>query len=133
MSTATRASNNPRITSVEQRRVYWRGSAGAASYTVQRALRARGPWVSVCARCVTDRSNGYPTPKAGWYELIRPVNISEYGTLTQREWLGSPKSLPTVMAGDLAICSAIDASGPPKSSTRISMARIRSGNPRSLF
>jgi mannan endo-1,4-beta-mannosidase len=78
----------PRITSVQQRRIYWRGSAGAASYTVQRGVRANGPWALVCSRCVTDLSTGYLTRRAGWYRLIainldgrpsrpsRPVKVS---------------------------------------------------------
>ena len=41
--------------------------------------------------------------KAGWYELIRPVNISEYGTLNSREWLGSSKELAIVKQGDLIL------------------------------
>lgn len=42
-------------------------------------------------------------PKSGWYELIRPVNISEYGTLEAREWLGTPKKLQTLEKGDLIL------------------------------
>jgi mannan endo-1,4-beta-mannosidase len=64
----------PRITSVEQRRIYWRGSAGAASYTVERAARSRGPWIPACTRCATDLSNGYRTVKAGWYRVV-PYNL----------------------------------------------------------
>jgi type I restriction enzyme S subunit len=60
----------------------------------------RGPNLAVS---VIGKSLYSDTPKTGWYELIRPVNISEYGTLTQREWLGSPKSLPTVKARDLVL------------------------------
>jgi hypothetical protein len=68
--------------------MYWQGSAGAATYTVERAVRASGPWVSVCKRCVTDRSNGYLAASAGWYRLLannldrepsrpsRPVEVS---------------------------------------------------------
>jgi mannan endo-1,4-beta-mannosidase len=60
----------PHITSVQQRRVYWRGSAGAESYSVQRAVRASGPWVTVCNRCATDLSNGFAATRAGWYHVI---------------------------------------------------------------
>jgi hypothetical protein len=41
--------------------------------------------------------------KPGWYELIRPVNISEYGTLVRREWLGNRRKLPLVARGDLIL------------------------------
>jgi type I restriction enzyme S subunit len=41
--------------------------------------------------------------KQGWYQLIRPVNIGEYGTLTKLEWLGTPKKLPISNTGDLIL------------------------------
>jgi len=60
----------------------------------------RGPNLAVT---VIGKSLYSETYKPGWYELIRPVNISEYGTLSTREWLGSPKKLPTVNRGDLVL------------------------------
>jgi type I restriction enzyme S subunit len=58
----------------------------------------RGPNLAVS---VIGKSLYSQEPKPGWYQLIRPVNISAYGTLAQREWLGSPKKLPLVQQGDL--------------------------------
>jgi type I restriction enzyme S subunit len=58
----------------------------------------RGPNLAVS---VIGKSLYSEEPKLGWYQLIRPVNISEYGTLVQREWLGSQKKLPLVQRGDL--------------------------------
>ncbi len=59
-------------------RVYWQGSAGAASYTVQRAAQAGGPWRDVCTRCVTDVDDGYADVSAAargaWYRVI-PYNL----------------------------------------------------------
>ena len=67
----------PTITSVVPR-VYWQGSAGAKSYSVQRAPGAAGPWTTICRRCVSDSSNGYvthPSPaKNTWYRVI-PYNL----------------------------------------------------------
>lgn len=60
----------------------------------------RGPNLAVS---VIGKSLYSETFKDSWYELIRPVNISEYGTLSSREWLGSPKRLPTVSRGDLIL------------------------------
>jgi hypothetical protein len=58
--------------------VYWQGSAGAENYSVQRASSAGGPWLTVCRRCVTDRSAGYvdsaAAAKDGWYRLV-PYNL----------------------------------------------------------
>ena len=57
--------------------VYWQGSAGAGNYTVQRALAAGGPWLTVCRRCVTDRSDGFvddTAAKASWYRVV-PYNL----------------------------------------------------------
>jgi type I restriction enzyme S subunit len=60
----------------------------------------RGPNLAVS---VIGKSLYSETYKPGWYELIRPVNIGEFGTLDSREWLGSPKKLPTVNRGDLIL------------------------------
>jgi hypothetical protein len=63
----------PRITSIAGGRLLWRGSAGAASYSIDRAPTAQGPWTTVCRRCVTDDSYGYPAEN-GWYRVI-PYNL----------------------------------------------------------
>jgi mannan endo-1,4-beta-mannosidase len=64
----------PAITAVVPR-LYWQGSAGAASYSVERAPAARGPWRTLCNRCVTDSGNGYrPRGGSGWYRVI-PYNL----------------------------------------------------------
>jgi hypothetical protein len=59
-------------------RVYWRGSAGAKDYTVQRAPSADGPWTTICRRCVTDVDDGFvdlsAASKDSWYRLI-PYNL----------------------------------------------------------
>src|SRR5437588_1820252 len=52
----------PTITSTSGR-LYWQGSAGAANYSIQRARSVNGPWRTVCNRCVTDSSNGYPVTR----------------------------------------------------------------------
>ncbi len=58
----------------------------------------RGPDLAVS---VIGKSLYSEEPRPTWYQLIRPVNISEHGTLAKREWLGSPKKLPLVEQGDL--------------------------------
>jgi hypothetical protein len=59
-------------------RVRWQGAAGAASYTVQRAPAAGGPWTTVCDRCATDVDDGYadhaPAARTAWYRVI-PYNL----------------------------------------------------------
>jgi mannan endo-1,4-beta-mannosidase len=62
----------PEITSFDRGRLFWRGSAGAVSYTIERARTRRGPWRTVCSRCATDDSNGYPAEN-GWYRVV-PYN-----------------------------------------------------------
>lgn len=72
----------PKVTSASSSpsgvRVYWRGSAGARNYSVQRAPAAAGPWTTVCNRCVTDLDDGYvdqsPEAKGSWYRLV-PYNL----------------------------------------------------------
>ncbi len=60
----------------------------------------RGPNLAVS---VIGRSMYCDEPRNGWYELIRPVNIGEYGTLVRREWFGTKKLLPLVQRGDLIL------------------------------
>jgi type I restriction enzyme S subunit len=60
----------------------------------------RGPNLAVS---VIGKSLYGNVRKAGWYELIRPVNISEFGTVSSKEWLGTSKKLPTLSAGDLIL------------------------------
>jgi mannan endo-1,4-beta-mannosidase len=59
-------------------KVYWQGSAGANSYSVQRAASTGGPWTTLCTRCVTDQADGYLDSSAGaegsWYRVI-PSNL----------------------------------------------------------
>lgn len=58
--------------------VYWQGSVGAATYSVERASAAGGPWQAVCARCVTDRSDGFADPsgsQGNWYRVV-PFNLA---------------------------------------------------------
>ncbi|MGE5482931.1 MAG: hypothetical protein ACM3VX_08550 [Bacteroidota bacterium] len=45
--------------------------------------------------------------KPNWYALIRPTNITDYGTLTRLEYLGNRKTLPLVSAGEIVFgCEA---------------------------
>jgi hypothetical protein len=68
----------PTITSAAGGHVYWRGSAGARNYSVQRAPSRDGPWATLCERCVTDLDEGWadPTtgPVRGWYRVV-PYNL----------------------------------------------------------
>lgn len=65
----------PTITSIDDGRVYWQGSAGAAVYSIEHAGTEAGPWTIVCDHCVTDLSNGWPTTgQGGWYRVI-PYNL----------------------------------------------------------
>lgn len=41
------------------------------------------------------------TPKPGFYSLLIPANISEYGTMSAEAYLGTPKALPTLRQGDI--------------------------------
>lgn len=41
------------------------------------------------------------TPKDNFYTLIRPTNFSEFGTVEKFEYLGNPKELSNLTAGDI--------------------------------
>jgi mannan endo-1,4-beta-mannosidase len=59
-------------------RLYWQGSAGAGTYSVERAPGAAGPWLTVCRRCVTDSSDGWldsaAAAQGAWYRVV-PYNL----------------------------------------------------------
>jgi hypothetical protein len=66
----------PTITAVAPR-IYWQGSAGAARYSIQGGRGARGPWRTLCDRCVSDSSNGWVDrggARRHWYRVI-PYNL----------------------------------------------------------
>ncbi|MBI4916073.1 MAG: hypothetical protein HY825_09525 [Acidobacteria bacterium] len=71
--------------------------------TTLSALGVKSRRGSNLAVSVIGRSLYSETPKPLWYELIRPVNISEYGTLVRREWLGNRRRLAIVHRGDLVL------------------------------
>lgn len=46
------------------------------------------------------------SPKPGFYSLVLPTNISEYGTLRKIDYMGTPKSLPLLKHGDIVFGEA---------------------------
>jgi hypothetical protein len=74
-------------------RVYWQGSAGAGRYSVERARSARGPWVIVCRRCVTDRADGWldraSAASGAWYRVV-PFNLDGKAGAASRPKRGPP-------------------------------------------
>ena len=68
----------PVVTATTRGHVYWRGSAGARNYSIERAAAKNGPWTTVCRRCVTDLDDGWADPTAtairGWYRVV-PYNL----------------------------------------------------------
>jgi hypothetical protein len=73
---------------------------GATTLSEMGVRSRRGPNLAVS---IIGHSLYSTSEKAEWYELIRPVNISEHGTLDTREWLGTPKALATVKQGELIL------------------------------
>ena len=76
----------------------------------------RGPNL---AASVIGKSLYSREPKPGWYRLIRPLSITQYGTLAEKEWLGTSRKLPLVNRGEivfgceatwrsLVLCDSID-------------------------
>ena len=59
-------------------RIYWRGSAGARNYSIQRAASATGPWRTLCKRCASDLDDGFVDATSAatrtWYRVI-PYNL----------------------------------------------------------
>ncbi len=84
----------PEILGAAHGRVTWRGSAGAASYTVERSSdpSAPGTWTMICDACATD-SAGYwqdPTPPASpeFYRMM-PLNINGHKAVPSEPFKGS--------------------------------------------
>lgn len=62
----------PVITNVIGKRIFWRGTAVANTYTVERATSSSsGPWTIICNQCATDND----TP---WVDLTQPAGLSWY-------------------------------------------------------
>lgn len=77
---------------------------GATTLSAMGVRSRRGPNLAVS---VIGKSLYSNTPKPDWYELIRPVNISNYGTLVRREWFGNRTKLPLVSRGEIVFgCEA---------------------------
>ncbi|MEQ2006032.1 MAG: hypothetical protein ABMA26_04470 [Limisphaerales bacterium] len=77
---------------------------GATTLSAMGVRSKRGPNLAVS---VIGKSLYSEAPKAGWYELIRPVNISSYGTLIGREWFGNRTRLSLVNRGEIVFgCEA---------------------------
>jgi mannan endo-1,4-beta-mannosidase len=58
--------------------VYWQGAVGAATYSVERAGAAAGPWHATCTRCVTDSEDGFSDASGSrgtWYRVV-PFNLA---------------------------------------------------------
>ncbi|HEY3994013.1 MAG TPA: hypothetical protein VGM01_14190 [Ktedonobacteraceae bacterium] len=63
---------SPLITSVVGKKIAWRGTAFASTYSIERSLAgASGPWTLICKRCVTD--NGSP-----WSDKTQPSTVVWY-------------------------------------------------------
>lgn len=72
----------PVVTSVAQTaagvRIFWRGSAGAKDYSVERRSAQSAQWVSVCRRCATDAGDGFldaGAAAAGAAYRVVPYNV----------------------------------------------------------
>jgi hypothetical protein len=77
----------PTIISVVHGKVTWRGSAGAADYSIERSgdLTAIGSWQTLCDQCATDLSPSWQDPNVPstpvWYRM-KPYNINNHFGLT---------------------------------------------------
>jgi type I restriction enzyme S subunit len=74
---------------------YLRGSKtpSEAGFTVT-------PGASLEMKLLQTRINS-EVPKPGFYKLLIPANISEYGTMNLVTWLGTARKLPLLRAGDI--------------------------------
>ncbi len=71
----------PQVFSAAHGHLLWRGSAGAATYSIERSPdpSVPGSWTMVCNACVTDVGHGWtdtaPPAEPAWYRVI-PANIN---------------------------------------------------------
>ncbi len=83
----------PEILSVTHGRITWRGSAGAASYTVERTPdpSAPGPWTTLCDGCATDGAGFWQDPSppdAPAYYRVMPLNINGHKAVPSEPFKG---------------------------------------------
>ncbi len=84
----------PEILTANHGRITWRGSAGAASYTVERSPdpSAPGTWTTVCDGCATDVPGFWqdPSPPDGpAYYRVMPLNINGHKAVPSEPFKGS--------------------------------------------
>jgi mannan endo-1,4-beta-mannosidase len=70
----------PRISSIRNGTIQWRGAPGALYYSIQRSPdpTESGSWKTVCERCVSDTSPRWTDPEKpgnAWYRLV-PFNMN---------------------------------------------------------
>jgi hypothetical protein len=79
--------NPPQIISAVHGKVTWRGSAGAADYSIERSsdITATGSWQTLCDQCATDLSPSWQDPNVPgtpvWYRM-KPYNINGHIGMT---------------------------------------------------
>ncbi|GAC1367170.1 MAG: hypothetical protein NVS2B12_24490 [Ktedonobacteraceae bacterium] len=72
----------PRITSIQQNKIFWRGAANAYTYTIERSTSGpAGPWIVLCERCATD--NDPP-----WADTTQPDSGPLYYRMKASAWSG---------------------------------------------
>ena len=83
----------PEILSVTHGRIIWRGSAGAARYTVERSPdpSAPGTWTTLCDGCATDVPGFWQDPSppdASAYYRVMPLNINGHRAVPSEPFKG---------------------------------------------
>jgi len=79
----------PVITFASSSGIAWRGTAGADTYSIERAtVGATGPWTVICNRCVTDTTGR-------WLDTSRPQGNVWYRMRAFSAW-GNPSSYSNV-------------------------------------
>ncbi len=84
----------PEILSAKHGRITWRGSAGAASYTIERSPdpSAPGTWTTLCDGCATDVAGFWQDPSppdAPAYYRVMPLNINGHRAVPSEPFKGS--------------------------------------------
>jgi len=68
----------PLITTLRAGSIAWRGSVGAANYTVEISASTTGPWTVLCNQCVSDYNLPWSNQRivANQYYRVRPFSVN---------------------------------------------------------
>jgi len=67
----------PKITSLSNGKIAWRGASAASTYSVEKSSTTSGPWTTICDKCANDNQTPWSSSSitTGSYYQVRGWNL----------------------------------------------------------